>query len=186
MIAVKSLLLLCVLLGVSVAGAAPAQVLLIRHGEKPPSGDDLSPRGWQRAYALVGYFEHNPAVTQFGTPAAIYAMGPKNSIDSSMRPVETVTPLAVALNLPIRSQYTKQEIQPLVEEIMMTPQYNGQMVLICWEHDMISGIAQLFGVSPPPQAWSDAVFDQVWKIDFSGNNVMGFQEFSQHLLPGDQ
>jgi hypothetical protein len=50
--------------------AAPAEIIMIRHGEKPPSGNELNDQGWQRANALAGFFTSEPAVLTFGTPVA--------------------------------------------------------------------------------------------------------------------
>jgi hypothetical protein len=174
---------------ISSSWATPAQVLLIRHGEKPSTGDDLSPQGQQRAQAYVHYFETNPEVLEYGTPVAIYAMKASTGSDDadfSYRPVETVTPLAQALGLQVQANYEKDDIQPLVSEIMSNPAYEGKMVLICWEHKVIVDIAAQFGVSPTPETWSGSVYDQVWEIDFSGNQVSNFREFSEHLMPWDQ
>ena len=55
------------------------QVIVIRHGEKPDSGNGLNSQGFARAQALVDFLLNNPAVTKFGTPAAIYAMKPKRT-----------------------------------------------------------------------------------------------------------
>jgi hypothetical protein len=174
---------------VSSAWAAPAQVLIIRHAEKPATGDSLSPQGVARAKAYVQYFQTNPAVLQYGTPVAIYAMeassGEEDS-DFSYRPVETVTPLAQALELQVQSQYQKDDVADLVNDIMSNPAYEGKMVLICWEHKVIQSIATQFGVSPTPDAWPDSVYDQVWEIDFSGDQVSNFTEFQEHLMPWDQ
>jgi hypothetical protein len=174
---------------VSSAWAAPAQVLIIRHAEKPATGDSLSPQGVARAKAYVQYFQTNPAVLQYGTPVAIYAMeassGEEDS-DFSYRPVETVTPLAQALGLQVQSQYQKDDVADLVNDIMSNPAYEGKMVLICWEHKVIQSIAVQFGVSPTPDAWPDSVYDQVWEIDFSGDQVSNFTEFQEHLMPWDQ
>lgn len=177
------------LLSTSAAWAAPAQVLIIRHAEKPETGDDLSPEGYKRAEALVPYFESNPAVTRYGTPVAIYAMKPADdgSGDESRRPIETVTPLAQSLGLRIQANYTRKELQPLVDEIMSTPAYDGKMVLICWEHKKIDTLAKDFGVRPKPDAWPDEVFDKVWELDFSAKDgkLTNFREFSQDVMPGD-
>ena len=61
------------ILSVPMSWATPAQVLLIRHGEKLTTGADLSPDGQKRAKLLVEYFKTNPDVTKFGKPVAIYA-----------------------------------------------------------------------------------------------------------------
>lgn len=166
------------------AWAAPAQVLMIRHAEKPSSGNDLSPAGYARAKALVAYFEKTPTVTTYGTPAAIYAMG-YGSEDSSHRAIETVTPLAQALGLSILDQYQEEDIKPLVNEILTTPAYDGKMVLLCWEHNMIPQIAQAFGENNMPDTWDSDDFWSVWELNFSGETVSSFQIFSQNLMPGD-
>ena len=127
--------------------AVPAQVLIIRHGERPDTGNNLSIRGWARPHALVHYFETNPAVTQHGTPVAIYASRP-GSVDPSEREIETVTPLSQAIHVRINATYEEDNYTPMVKEIMNTPQYDGKMVLICWEHRMINDLAAAFGVRP--------------------------------------
>ncbi len=166
------------------AWAAPAQVIIIRHGEKPDSGPDLDERGYQRAQALVGYFQNNPAVTQFGPPAAIYAMDPKRE-GGSMRAIETVQPLAQALGLSVNTDYTRKQIQPLVSDIMSNPAYDGKMVLICWEHSVIPDIAQAFGWTAAPRSWPGNAFDRTWILTFQGDQVVNFVDAPQNLLPGD-
>ena len=166
------------------ARAAPAQVIIIRHGEKPDTGNELSPQGFQRADALVGFFEHNPAVTRYGAPAAIYAMDPKD-VDGSLRPIETVTPLAKALGLAINHDYMKEQLPELVSAVMTNPAYDGKTVLICWEHKMIPPMAQDFGWNAAPTAWAGSVFDQAWVLSFDGGSASSFQIVPEHVLPGD-
>jgi hypothetical protein len=166
------------------AAASPAQVLLIRHAEKPDQGSNLSQEGELRAQAYVQYFQTSPQVTRFGTPVAIYAMSPSDA-DSGNRPTETVAPLAQALGLPILNSFAKSDISPLAETVLSNPAYEGRMVLICWEHKMLSKIAGALGVQPEPDKWDSSVFDQVWEIDFSNDQISNFQEFTENLvLPG--
>ena len=112
----------------------PSQVLIIRHGEKigdPTKDDDggrhLSIRGSARAAALPALFvtampqlgcklreQANDFVGEylavpvkgssprFATPDFIFAT---ERSKNSKRPIETVTPLATALHLPINEQY---------------------------------------------------------------------------------
>jgi hypothetical protein len=164
--------------------AAPAQVILIRHAEKPATGEDLDAQGWRRAYALVGFFEKNPAMTQHGTPVAIYAMDPGGP-DGTQRPIETVTPLAADLKLPILHPYTRKQLPELVAEILGNSAYDGRMVLVCWEHKVIPELVQDFGWNDGPDTWPDDVFDEAWVLGFSGDRVVSFQNVPQHLLPGD-
>src|SRR6185437_6917939 len=141
------------LLGLGQAQAAPAQVLLIRHGEKPPQGNDLSARGWQRAQALPELFQR-PEFEQYGLPVALYAMAPKGGLSnpqSSMRAVETLKYLSADLHLPINTQYERDDFAPMVHEIMGLPQYDGKLVVVCWEHKVMTDIAKAFGIANPPQ-----------------------------------
>ncbi|MDR3606405.1 MAG: histidine phosphatase family protein [Oligoflexia bacterium] len=163
------------------AWATPAQVLIIRHGEKPDSGSGLSDLGQERAQALVSYFENDTQVTRFGTPAAIYAMAPTNGDTAGLRPVLTVTPLAQALGLSILDSYAQKDVQPLAQDILSKPEYDGKMVLICWEHHMIPAIAAALGVQPQPDAWGKDVYDQVWEIDFTNGQVSNFQQYQEAL-----
>ena len=172
------------LLAGSTAWATPAQILLIRHGEKPDTGNQLSDVGFQRAQALKNYFETNPAVTRFGTPVAIFAMK-QDGVDGSARPIQTVTPLATDLKITINENYLKNDFQALAKEILSNPAYNGKMVLICWEHKVIPDIAQELGVSPRPADWKGSDFSTVFQVDYTANKVTNFKTFSEHVLPGD-
>ena len=97
--------------------AAPAQVVIIRHGEKQIYGNQLSEKGYKRAEALAWFFQTETAVTQYGAPVAIYAAAPKNE-DSSIRSVQTVTPLARTLNITINIGFTRGQAHKLVADLM--------------------------------------------------------------------
>ena len=168
------------LLITTTASATPAQILLIRHAEKPEIGNGLSEDGFKRAQALRHYFETNPAVTKFGTPVAIYAMAPKDE-DGSIRAIQTVAPLARDLNLEIHQDFTKKKIKDLAKEILSNPDYDGKMVLICWEHKIIPDIAERLGVDPRPQDWPGSDFSTVFEINYSNNQVSSFKTFSELL-----
>ncbi|MDR3607732.1 MAG: histidine phosphatase family protein [Oligoflexia bacterium] len=178
--------------------AAPAQIVLIRHGEKPPQGNELDAQGWQRANALPGFFSSNPVVDAYGSPVAIYAMKPAhmnadgtnqesdaNPEAGSLRPIETVTPLAQGLGLTINESYSRKQIQSLVSDVMGNSSYEGRMVTICWEHSIIPQMAQAFGLTNGPTHWPDSVFDIAWVLHFNGDQVDGFQLVPEALLPGD-
>jgi hypothetical protein len=148
------------------ASAAPSQVIIIRHGEKPATGGDLLvPQGVCRADALATAF---PA--QFGAPTAIFAMNP-NDEDGSMRPIQTVTPLARVLHLTIDHDYTRKQFSQLVSAVMSQ---NG-LVLICWEHKAIPDLVSAFedagwspGSATVPTKWSGSDFSSAWILDFNG------------------
>jgi hypothetical protein len=185
-ITLKWLAALTLISAASSAWATPAQVLIIRHAEKDEGTPNLSADGYQRAQLLVNYFETTPAVTQYGTPVAIYAMAPKpGDPQSTERPIQTVTPLAQALGLKLNTSYTKKESDALVQEILSNPAYDGKMVLICWEHNAISDVVASFGVTPQPAPWPDSDFGSVWEINYSGDQISSFKQFSENLMPDD-
>ncbi len=167
-----------------IASAAPAEVIIIRHGEKPPAGNELNERGQERAKALVNFFETNPAVTRYGTPTAIYAMAPDET-DGSVRAIQTVTPLAESLGLTIHENFTKDQLKELVTDIMSNPDNDGKMVLICWEHHVIPTLVEDFGWGSAPQNWKNNIFDRAWILDFTGDQVTSFKNMPEHVLPGD-
>jgi broad specificity phosphatase PhoE len=164
-------------------GAHPAQVLLIRHAEKPDDGgSDLSARGWQRAEVLPKLFSR-AAFTQFGLPVALYAMKPTDD-GKSIRAVQTLKYVAQSLDLPIDQDYDKEEVQPLVDEIMSDDAYEHKTVLICWEHKILEDIARAFGIANAP-TWPDEQFDRVWVINFADDGSTSFKDLPENLLPGD-
>jgi hypothetical protein len=166
------------------ANAEPAQVIIIRHAEKPDEGNELSLRGKERAAALVPYFLGTDDVLQFKAPAAIYAQAPKKAT-SSIRSLETVQPLATALNLTVNQTFARDEYKNMVQEIMHNKDYDGRMVLICWEHKVIPEMAAEFGAEHAPKTWRGRDFDRTWVITFRPDKKPEFDDVPQHLIYGD-
>lgn len=164
-----------------VAWGAPAQVIIIRHAEKPPTGDDLTTKGRERAAALVPYFLESPDVLEYKTPVAIYAQ--KSTDDHlSRRPVDTVKALAKALKQDL-IEYPRKNAMAMVKDIMAKPEYEGKMVLICWSHTGIPDMARAFGVKDVPE-WSGSVYDRTWIITFTKGEAV-FRNVPQKLMFGD-
>lgn len=167
----------------------PAQVLVIRHGEKPgdPSNDndadgpDLSTRGYERAGALAPYI---PAT--FGAPDFLFAT---QASKHSNRPVETITPLAQWLKLDINSKHPDDDYAKVAQDILGNAKYHGKCVLICWHHGKIPELTQALGGNPPVAKWPGEVFDWVWKITYpdgaSEPLVLPVENIPQLLLYGD-
>jgi hypothetical protein len=165
--------------------AAPLKVMIIRHGEKPDSGNELNARGQERALALVNFFTTNPPVLSDGKPvAAIYAMKPSRE-DGSLRPIQTVTPLAEKLGLTINADIKKDHVDDLIDAVLKNSTADGKTVLICWEHKIIPTIVQRFGWDKAPDKWAGEVFDRVWVLGFTKDKVTSFDDLPQQLLAGD-
>jgi hypothetical protein len=191
---------------------SPNQVLIIRHGEKigdPKKDDDggrhLSVQGSARAAALPSLFavadpqlscelhhKENEFVGGY-RPIPLKGKGgrfiPPNYIfateksKQSNRPVETVSPLAIALTLPINDGLTDKEpdITKMVNAILND--YPGKIILVCWHHGKIPDIAKALGVKKPPK-WDGKVFDRVWQITFPKGKAT-LTDLPQMLLYGD-
>ncbi|MCE5316788.1 MAG: histidine phosphatase family protein [Parachlamydia sp.] len=165
----------------------PAQVIIIRHGEKPSKGNGLSLKGEQRADALVAFFQGNAEVLQFGVPAAIFAEQPESD-GKHERPLLTITPLSDALNLVPNTSFSKKDITGLTDEIKNNTVYEDKMVLICWEHKEIPSIAATLGANSAPSKWSGKVYDRVWLITYDtgkSSTKTDFANLPQQLLYGD-
>jgi len=178
-----------VLLGAGQAYAAPSQVIFIRHAEKPAEGPELNAQGFKRAQALVKFFTTNPAVTKYGTPAGIYAAAPKNE-DSSIRSIQTVTPLARAIGVKVDASFTRGQTGKLVRAIMENPDYDGRLVLVCWQHErLVDAAAELAEYNNSsvtlPLEWDSETYDRAWVLDLKNGRVVSFKNIPQRLLPGD-
>jgi len=145
----------------------PAQIILIRHADKPRDPDDphLSKAGVKRARQLVPFITTDPAMTRFGLPVAVFATQATKH-DNGQRTQETVAPLALALKLPVETPYLGKDYPALAKLILGTTAYAGKTVLICWNHEEIPPLAAALGVTPEPPKWKASVYDQVYVISY--------------------
>jgi hypothetical protein len=134
--------------------------------------------------------------SRFPTPSFLFATAPSNS---SSRPVETITPLAQALQffnnptLTINDSFANDSngISGLKAEILQKPNiYGGQVVLICWHHGTIPELTEAFGVPSNELPWTkwpsttfDLIFYITWPSETSPNALLNI--FAQQLLYGD-
>jgi hypothetical protein len=180
----------------------PKQVLIIRHGEKTGDKADvhLSKQGKERAealYQLFGTSRDRPE--PFPTPDFLFAASDEKD---SHRPLETVTPLAMKLQLPVNQTYesrlpaslSKDEgkktakgpgMLGLRDEVFGEAKYFGKTILVSWRHTTIPELAKTLKASKVPAKWSDDVFDRIWQITYDADGNATFLDRPQRLLPGD-
>jgi phosphohistidine phosphatase SixA len=161
------------------ANAGPSVIMVIRHGEDAgiaPRDFHLSPRGRQRAEALPKLFEG-----RLPKPQVIVAA---RATKGSNRPVETVEPLARALDVPIDNRYKDDDFKMLARDLFSDSRYAGKVVLVCWHHGKIPKLAKALGVKSAP-VWPDEQFDHVWVIEPNGDSAR-FEDVHQKLLDGDR
>jgi hypothetical protein len=170
-------------------------ILLLRHAEKPEEGsadagvdafgkpDDrgLTPRGWQRAGALVRWIV--PAIdgapAPIAKPTAIFAASPS---ESSLRPLLTVKPLAELLGLKIDARFHGEDTAKLLTAVHAV----DGVVLISWRHKYMGDIAKALcpELHPAPE-WDEHVFDRAWLFTPVAGRWQ-LRELAQGLLPGDK
>ena len=150
----------------------PAQIILIRHADKPADPEDphLSPAGVQRAERLVSFITTDPAMTRFGLPVAVFATRTTKD-DNGQRTQETVAPLARVLELPVQTPFLGKDYAALASLILGTPAYAGKTVLICWNHEEIPRLAAALGVTPEPPKWKESAYAKVYVISYHDGRV---------------
>ena len=179
------LILLLFLIAAETVLARPAQVILLRHGEKPPdeSNVNLSERGEARARALVAFLTTKPAFLTNGLPTALFA--PKvTKRGHTSRPYETIEPLAEHLKLSIQTPNGPSDYAALAKHILSDPDFDGKTVVVCWIHDYLPAFAKALGVKPEPAPWNGSVYDRVWLITYTDHGA-ALASLPQNLLPGD-
>lgn len=171
------------LVAASVAFSQPAEIILIRHAEKPvdPNDNHLSAMGQERAKALPILFTHQTEFTTNGRPVAFFAARPERHM--SMRAVETLRPTARRLQRTLQAPYIAQDVHKLAKAILHRRGYKGKTVLIAWTHDFLPALAEEFGVQNAP-VWDSNTFDRVWVITYEGSTAV-LRDLPQNLLPGD-
>jgi broad specificity phosphatase PhoE len=160
----------------------PAQIILIRHAEKPDdkANPHLSPEGVQRARKLVGWLTTDPVVNKYGKPVAIYATKTTKD-DDGQRTQETAAPAAAALKLPVQTPFLGKDYKGLAKLILGNPAYAGKTVVIVWNHEVIPElVAELGAAQPPP--WKNKEYDQVYVISWRGRAAI-LQVTAEHLSP---
>lgn len=189
--------------------APPVKIMIIRHAEKPgdkkdrpPDGvglsgavdeDSLIVQGWQRAGALAALFAPHTGVFQspeLAQPNAIYASGTATS--SSLRPQETITPLAAKLGVVPNTTFnaSKKGGYPDEKDLVADVMKQSGVVLIAWQHQYILKIVGHLPLVPNttlPPAWCGNRFDLVWVFDLVAGTepLYTFTEVPQNLLAGD-
>jgi hypothetical protein len=170
---------LLVLLLPTILFAAPAQVILLRHAEKPSATPSLSLKGRERAAAFVPFFNSAPEVNFNGLPTAIFT--PSDSLAS----VQTMQLLSEDIGVPLTKSYSTQQTNQLVDEILHNPDHEGHMLLICSGDSQIPKIAAKLGAKKAPKNWGEDDYDKLWILTFSDQGEVNFQNIPQKLLFGD-
>jgi hypothetical protein len=173
--------------------AKNANVLIIRHGEKPASGTGLTVAGQERAQAYIVYFQNYPAN---GTPLKLNYLFAAADSNDSHRPRLTIEPLSKAIGVSIDASHKDKDYKKVADDIKGHSKYDNGNILICWHHEEILDFANKLGVDPSklpatadwPASWPGSVYGWLLQISFDGNgNVQPSQTFciSEALMHDD-
>ncbi len=163
--------------------ATPAQVLVIRHGEKN-AVHNLSTQGLERAAALANYLTATPELLNWGPPVAIFgARQTANGTDTSIRIIQTATPISQFLALPIHLGFSEFSPEAIASYIVSNPAYNGKNVLIIWHSEGIPPLLSAFGFTPP--AVTPDRYDITYILTFPHTPGEEASRMTQNLLYGD-
>jgi len=171
------------LVNLSFVSATPKKVIIIRHAEKIQGGNRLNLKGYERAAALAYYFSGTPIYND-PAPTHIFAAALEEP-DSSVRPIQTCTPIANHYKASLNIDFKHTETEKLAHEILTNPKYNNSTVLICWSHGHIRPIALALGGEDPGK-WHKDIFDQVYLLTFDGSAKPKLQKILQKLMFGDR
>ena len=154
---------------------ADETIVMVRHGEKPDQGlGQLNCQGLNRALAL-------PSVLQkkFDKPAAIFAPNPgiqkndQGQLYNYIRPLATIEPTAIALALPVNTQYGLDDIDQL-QTALLAPAYRDATVFVAWEHRLLEQAARKLlaangGDPAVVPRWDGGDFDSIYLITIKSN-----------------
>ena len=114
-------------------------------------------------------------------PTSVFATRP-SSANESLRPLETVTPLAQRLRLSVTQTFAFGEETALAAGLLATPGVS----LTAWQHQHIPLITQKLGLAHlgAPTIWPGERFDMVF-VFTRHRGVWSFAQVPQLVLAGD-
>jgi hypothetical protein len=158
-------LILSLLIGLFIfqAGFAqtrPDKIVIIRHGEKPDEGDNLSCAGFNRALRLPAVLDK-----KIGMINSVFVPSLKmGKSTGGARMYQTIVPYSIKKNVYINTKFDVDDPEGLVGGIMK----QQGIVLIVWEHKQIYKLLKQLGVDSPDK-WDDDDFDTMLIITYKNN-----------------
>jgi hypothetical protein len=158
----------CLLLSIGCA-QAQEKIVAIRHAEKPPTSlGQLTCKGLNRALALPKVL-----IPRYGKPDRIYAPDPGTRIGqlgnlsySYVRPLMTIEPTAIELQMPVNALIGFRNVGELRRELLARENANSVIYLV-WEHVYLNEFAKrllkAYGKDPSVVPdWPNDEFDRIY------------------------
>jgi hypothetical protein len=180
----------CLLLSITCAHADET-IVAIRHAEKPPTSlGQLTCKGLNRALALPKVL-----VPRYGKPDRIYAPDPGTHVGrlgnlsySYVRPLMTIEPTAIQLELPVNALIGFKNVGQLRKELL-APENANSVIYLAWEHVYLNEFAKrLLKAYGKDQSavpdWPNDEYDRIYVFrikDEGGKKDLTFSIESQGL-----
>ena len=166
----------------SLPDSIPLRVVIIRHGEKPDSGLNLSCKGYNRSLALPGVI-----TSLFGVPNYIYVPIIRiGKSTNSVRMYQTIVPIAVKYGLVVNSRHAETDSTGIAADILR----KKGTVLIVWDSKNIPPLARKLGVKKKKLKWNSNDFDTIWVINYrrtkKGNLMAELNVLQQGVDPSSE
>ena len=174
-------------------GCAQAQetIIAIRHAEKPAASlGQLSCKGLNRALALPKVL-----IPRYGKPDRIYAPDPGTRIGqlgnlnySYVRPLITIEPTAIQLEMPLNALIGFKNVGQLKKELL-APENANSVIYLAWEHVYLNQFAKrllkAYGKDPSVVPdWPNDEYDRIYIFqikDVGKKNDLTFSVEQQQL-----
>jgi hypothetical protein len=152
------------------------RIILIRHGEKPEVGDNLSCKGFNRALKLA-----NVLYSRYGLPDHIYVPAPGLGKETkNCRMIQTILPFAIKNNQDINTKFKVDETSELAEALKSQ---RGN-VFVVWEHVQLQSIVKSLGVTAELPEWGSSDFDSIWIVTIK-KGVAVLTKDRENIVPAD-
>ena len=169
---------------VSASNSTQSTIYIIRHGEKKWALGCLNSAGEHRANLLPAIFNNKI----FLTPNHIFANYYDDHIDCE-RCIQTVTPIAKALNLSVNSTYGYNkwlggnQLASETFRAVISRASTPTTILVAWEHINIKPLTEALGVgSDQIPAWKGTDYDTIYILQFNATgHVVNFHVSAENI-----
>lgn len=169
------------------SASAPRIVMIIRHGEKPadPNDHGLSDRGLERARKIAGLFTRPTSSLEVAGLYQPKRLSASRGKTKSLRMIQTLADLSVALALPIDDRYDAEREYRKYGRWLAA---QTAITLACLEHTAITRVVKAMGkVRGAPKGWPGDRFDVVLVLySTDGGKTWMCYQVPELLLAGDR
>jgi hypothetical protein len=165
-------------------GNAVETIVFLRHGEKPEKEiGQLNCQGLNRALALPRVL-----TSKFGKPDYIFAPAAARMSKlvggyNYLRPLATIEPTAIELDMPVNTNYAYTDIDGLRSELT-GQKYQTALIFVAWEHhqleDLVKRLVSDFHGDPETVPhWKGKDFDSLYVVRITTRDATKSISFTQ-------